>query len=391
MIKSIPYDPTLTLGSVICPLALGYFQELADKKIAIKRAKYKLEAAIESKRNLEKTLVEISSLGLNGSVHSLKSAINLADQKIRAATNQFVSETIDSSTQHDDRELSNIGLNQTSPIDFAKSKIIKLPTAVDSIRVTAQYFPYSEKDSEKVTAQMADFVSKSAHFLGAKRSMDIGAAVQEKIADQQDIFSTQGTLIITATCTHKYESSFSPLIFEPDITLRTWNKLFPDNAISITDKEKLINIATNTNASEESRKLWVCCGASYGSSFVGMVHMLSDKSPMALPAGKQLNGWSDIKKVLASSEKNTLHCSVVTTGALPKLQLHEGGDSMLLNSQSLLATLDDYIDKVEAGDIGVPIKYYLSSLEADQVAQFWCNKHLPNWRSNFTDQFDEQF
>ena len=393
MMQSIPYDPSLALGSVVCPKALENFRDLSEKDRMVKAAKYKLEAVIESKRSLEKTLVEISSLGIRGSEDALKVAIMSADQKIRIATNSLVSAHIDNESDargFDQEQSSHVGLDQVSPIDLGRSKSIKLPTAVDSIRITAQFFPFSEDGSKEVTDRMADYASNSARFLGAKRSMDIGAAVQGQISDQQNIFNTQGTLIITATCMHKCELYFSPLVFDPDATLRSWNKLFPDNAMPIMDKERLVNIAKGATKVDETIKLTVCSGAGYGSSFVGMVHMLSGKDGMASPAGMRMNGLSDVKKMLYSSQKNISHCSVVTTGVLPKLQLSEDEENnVLLDSQSLIAAFDDYINKVEAGNIGIPIWYYLSSLEADQVAEIWCDKYQPDWRDNIAEKINE--
>ena len=52
-------------------------------------------------------------------------------------------------------------------------------------------------------------------------------------------------------------------------------------------------------------------------------------------------------------------------------------DNKILDINSLMTAFEDYVDKAIAGDIGVPITYYLKPITASQLAQMWVAKYFP--------------
>ena len=44
----------------------------------------------------------------------------------------------------------------------------------------------------------------------------------------------------------------------------------------------------------------------------------------------------------------------------------------------MMTALEDYIDKALAGQLGMPINYYLKPSTKSQLAQMWVNKYFPN-------------
>ncbi|KAF5667443.1 hypothetical protein FCIRC_9900 [Fusarium circinatum] len=71
--------------------------------------------------------------------------------------------------------------------------------------------------------------------------------------------SIEGPLVLSVSCPHKNASIVAPFLLHVDKAMKVWNHLFPVN------KEKFSIIS----------------GVTYGSSFVGMVHVLNTKSSSA--------------------------------------------------------------------------------------------------------------
>lgn len=44
----------------------------------------------------------------------------------------------------------------------------------------------------------------------------------------------------------------------------------------------------------------------------------------------------------------------------------------------MMDAMDDYLQKCLAGNIGVPINYYLKPITKSQLAQMWLAKYYPN-------------
>ena len=55
----------------------------------------------------------------------------------------------------------------------------------------------------------------------------------------------------------------------------------------------------------------------------------------------------------------------------------DDGANQMLDINSMMISMEDYIGKAIDGDIGVPLTYYLKPITASQLAQMWVAKYLP--------------
>lgn len=358
-----------------------------------------------------------------------------------------------------------------SPIDYNRTGTKKMPLSSDSIKMNVQYFAVdqNEEGSKTHAATIKSFVSGEVEYFHNSFKSQATAAVQSQVHSQMSKHKLAGTLVISISCTHKDAMLLAPFILDVDKAIRVWNRVFPDDS----DKIKADSIANVSRIAEESdtaeeKSLTLLSGATYGSSFVGMVHVLnttttkSSEAMHSLASSMQgqfsVGGWfthakggfgvdssfsNDIKNLL-STQNISSHCTLVTMGSIPSIASNElqsgvqkfadfdGATSMaalqkiqnatasdhesvnqaasaartggqmialqtakvesalsgladidkhnnqMLDVTSMMKAMEDYINKCIAGNIGVPINYYLKPITKSQLAQMWMAKYYPN-------------
>ena len=279
----------------------------------------------------------------------------------------------------------------------------------------------------------------------------------------------EGTLIITVTCTHKDAVLLAPFVLDVDKAIRVWNSLCDEGDIP---KDKYLNINelqkfAKEEGTKDEEKLSLLSGVTYGSSFIGMVHILKSTSSKSsqnistvaasMQAQMETGNWfssasggfgidasfaNDVKSLL-SSQSLTSTVSIITMGSIPVIKSNEiqmgvqkfadfdpakmmeklavaanatnseqasvaeqaqaartGGQMLairdaeiksvvtglapiderknkVLDTDTLMTAFEDYVDKALAGNLGVPINFYLKSITRVQLAQMWVAKYFP--------------
>lgn len=64
-------------------------------------------------------------------------------------------------------------------------------------------------------------------------------------------------------------------MIDVDKAIHVWNAMYRDDAIMTDDPASIIKIARNAQT-ENEKAMTIVSGATYGSSFVGMVHILNN-------------------------------------------------------------------------------------------------------------------
>jgi hypothetical protein len=242
--------------------------------------------------------------------------------------------------------------------------------------------------------------------------------------------------------------------------------MFPDKMIKTNDVASIQKIAEEQET-KDANYFNLLSGATYGSSFVGMVHVLKESSTQSsqkmysaaasLQAQMEVGNWfssveggfgvsssfSNSAKRLLSNQQISSHISLVTMGLIPTIEAndvqlavkqfsefdpaammgklqdlqnataaehdsvaqraqsartggqmmaieaskiksvmsavseHQDGSNKMLDINSLMTALTDFVNKASAGNVGVPINYYLKPITAAQLAQMWVGKYLP--------------
>ncbi len=346
-----------------------------------------------------------------------------------------------------------------------------MPLSVDSLQMNVQYFSFDEnaQTSNSHAATISSFVSESLSYFGEKQSSQASASAQAQVNSQHSHHSISGTLVICISCTHKTAQVFAPFILDVDKAVRAFNKLFPSNTIKTNDSASIKKIEAKAETKNE-KSFSILSGATYGSSFVGMVHVLntsetsSSQEMESVATSMQetfdLGGWfasgtggfgvndsfSNSAKNLLSTQNITSHCSAVTMGIIPSIKSNQvkigvqqfsdfdpgkemqqlavlqgatadenntvssaadaartgqqmitlknstitstlsslseidDGANNIIDTNSMMTAMDDYIQKCISGNdnIGVPINYFLKPITQGMIARAWLAKYYPN-------------
>lgn len=470
MPTSIPYDPSLVLGNIVHPNALAQLDKLAQAQAPIDAAQEKLDSYIEMKRSLDMTINELMNMNVDPSAVIDKNgevADNIGKSAAEYATARLAGED---EIQKIKAQLKIIHADEESPIDYNRTQLKKMPLSADSLKFDAQYFSFDEnqQSSQSMVAKIRAYVSQSTSFLGNSISKQAAGAAETQLNRQLENHQIAGTLVLTAGCTHKDALLLAPFILDVDKGIRVWNKIFSDNADKIkTDKLETLQQIAQEEGTDKEKSISILSGATYGSSFVGMVHILRTESTQSsqtmasvaasLQTQFKVGGWfakesggfgvdssfaTDIKNLL-SSQNVSSHASLIAMGSIPSIKSNQvqigvktfadfdpakmmnnlatlanatsadkttvdqsasaartgaqmlaiqgstvqnvmlglaqidDGANKVLDVNSMMTAFEDYVNKAIAGNIGVPINYYLKPITRAQLAQMWVAKYYP--------------
>jgi len=473
MASTIPYSPALALGNLIHPDVLIAVSKISVLQAPIDAAKDNLNALIAMRRSLDMTVQELMELNVSDAdMQPLLDQKKSLDQQLPKAAASYGSEQIKgaSGIQQLKATLNTVSSTVESPIDYNRTQIKKMPLSSDSMTMDVQYFSFDEDDqnADNTISSIGAYVSEQTSFLGEEVSANMSGKAKQQASSQYDKHHVSGTLVITASCTHKDAVLLAPFILDVDKAVRVWNTLFTDasDKLDPSDVASLQKISNQADTPNE-KSLSLLSGATYGSSFVGMVHVLrkdetnSSQSMTSLAASMQeqfsVGGWfakesggfgvdasfsNDIKNLL-SSQNVTSHISLITMGSIPSIKSNQvqigvktfadfdpakmmanlavlanattsdqqsvansataaqtgaqmlaiqgstvqnvmlglsnldDGANKILDINSLMTAFEDYVDKAIAGNLGVPLNYYIKSVTKSQLAQMWVAKYYP--------------
>lgn len=467
MPTTIPFDPSLVLGNIVPRDSLEILEAISTMQADIDAAEDNLNAMISAKRSLQMTVQELDELGID--TKPVRDEIKNIDEQVRVAANDYAATTVKNALPIRDQKRKIRSLHQSpeSPIDYNRTEIKKMPLSADSLKMNVQYFSFDQNSQTAANfiAQIGGFVSDSLSVFGNDFSSMASAEAKSQTSSQVENHEVVGTLVMSLACTHKDAAVLAPFVLDVDKAVRVWNAVYPDNKLEM-DAAAMAKLQHEDEA-PDAPSIGIISGATYGSSFVGMVHQLrsestrSTQSMASVAASMQetfdVGGWfasesggfgvdtsfsTDIKNLL-SSQNITSHVSLVTMGAIPSIKSSEvqvavktfsefdpaqmmgklaalanateadhasvtqaanaakaGGKMVALESakiesvmsglgkiddannkildiNSMMTALQDYVDCAKAGQLGVPVNYYVKKITKLQLAQMWVAKYMP--------------
>lgn len=464
----IPYDPSIVLGNIVDVDKLDRIEQIAKLQAPVDSAEENLNSLIALRRSIDMTAQELVNLNIDTSKIKTESAkindeikdaaIKYADIKIRAKK-QIQQLNKSSAVSH----------NWESPLDYNRTQIKKMPLSADSMNMNVQYFSSDESDQNSKTQSqnIQNFISAEFSFLGNGMSEQAGKAVASQINSQYSRHNIAGTLVIAVSCTHKDAVLLAPCVIDVDKAIRVWNSMFKNEMLKPDDPDNMYD-TMKKGSTDKEKSMSIVSGATYGSCFVGMVHILNTSKTVSsekmnsvaekIQAQIKYKNWlsnamggfgasgqfaSDIKDLISTQEITT-HCTITTRGSIPSIKannvkmavkefaefdgkssmeklaalqnattserdsvdssaekarmgeqmiaLHnseikgvltglkeiDDGQNRVLDTNSMMTALEDYINKALAGEIGMPINYYLRPITKSQLARMWVNKYYPD-------------
>lgn len=335
---SIPYNhPSLVLGGIADTKVMEKITQMRRVQSQTDAAQEKLTSLMQMKRSMTMTLNELKGMEIN--VEAMQQKLVAMDAEISASAEEYLSVFL----QNEEKlcklkqELGNTaheGEVPESPVDFASSSLVEKPFYAESMKLDSQYFSMGSNSESEMVAHLEKFVRDSA----GGNSEELAQTASAQMSSQAKNHKLCGTLVIVASCTHRIVGLFDPLVIDPDKAVRAWNKLHEGgNQINLPGQ----GIASEGGGDEEP--LTLITGAAYGSSFVGMVHLLQtedsqikniDGLQKQLAEKLQIGGWlssvsgglgidpelmNEVKSFLSSQSVST-HISVVSMGMIPTLK-----------------------------------------------------------------------
>lgn len=360
MPSTIPYSPALALGNLVSQDVLAAVVGMSQAQTPINEAKDELNALITTRRSLDMTVQELVELNVSDAdlkpLFDQLSDLNKQLPQVAANYGKLQAANLPqlkTSRTALNKALSMVSSQVESPIDYNRTQIKKMPLSADSMTMDVQYFSYDQnaQSAQSTIATIKGYIANQTSFLGEESSTQLATNAATQISQQTENHSVAGTLVITATCTHKDAVLLAPFILDVDKAVRVWNTVFQDKSQKLdpSDVASLQKIAaeSDTTAENNANSLTLLSGATYGSSFVGMVHVLrkdstsSSQNMVSLAASLQeqftVGGWfakesggfgvdasfsNDIKNLL-SSQNVTSHISLVTMGSIPSIKSNQ--------------------------------------------------------------------
>ena len=353
MPTAIPYDPSLVLGGIVPPAKLTLLQTIGTYQSKIDSAQETLNNFIALKYSLDATQNELINMRINPA--ALEAKIESVKESIDKAAEAYATVSISENENIVQKKIEalekegiggKVGASFESPVDYEQSKIESLPLSSDSLNMDSQYFSFG-MNHQNSTAEMAaikNFVSNSTRFLGVDQSEKTGKEAVNQVAKQREAHNVTGTLIVSVNCTHKKAAVFAPLVIDVDKAIQVWNQLFTDNKEQINKSNKaLMSQLAQQHETADEPSLEIISGANYGSSFIGMIHLLDttstvtgenmDKVAASLQERLNIGSWfadesgefgvdkrfADDVENLLSQQNITAHVSIVSVGCIPSI------------------------------------------------------------------------
>ncbi|CCT70785.1 uncharacterized protein FFUJ_06551 [Fusarium fujikuroi IMI 58289] len=338
MPTSIPYDSSLTLMSIVNQDALKSVEAIAALQAPVDAAQDALNSLISSKRSLTMTKTKLKNLGVG--TDALDEELKKLNAAVEASAGAYAATKMAAEPQITAirKDIHSVHKQIESPVDYLRSEIRTIALANDTMNMD---------NSATYCAQIASYVSGAvSSVFGAKQSMRIGNAASRQVSRQVSSHSIEGTLVLSVSCTHKNASIVAPFVLHVDKAIKVWNHLFPGSKLDPTSGSSMMKCAMN-ESQEDKEKFSIIPGVTYGSSFVGMVHVLNTTSSSASESMEaaawqmqstmnvgawfaKVEGKFGIDSNFASNVKNLLsqqniqsHVTVLSMGVIPSMVAHE--------------------------------------------------------------------
>ena len=339
----IPYDPSIALGNIVDPKKLEVLEKISELNAPVDVAENRMNELIAFKRSIDNTIQELGSMHVNTD-ELYEQSTDIGKQIEEAAVSYSKAKLAAKSSILEIKCSPTVSSSWESPLDYNRTQIKKMPLSADSMNMNVQYFSLDQNSQNAKTQSenIQAFISSEFKFLGNDFSEQASKAAASQINSQYSKHDISGTLVIAVSCTHKDAALLAPCVIDVDKAIRVWNSMYTDDMLKTDDPMNIMRTAAGSTPDEKA--MTIVSGATYGSCFVGMVHILNSSISMS---SEQMNSiidkiqsqfkaasWfadvsggfgmnsqfaSDIKNLL-STQNISSHCTLTTKGSIPSIK-----------------------------------------------------------------------
>lgn len=286
---SLPYDhPALVLGHLVPPPLLSMLDKVRAIQGKTDAALDRMHSLMSMRRSLTMTLSEMVSLGID--VAALEDRIQALNQAVAEAGADYITKRLDNDVaiQAERDRILELDFSELSesPLDLSGVTVARKPLASDTLQIDIQYFKHlgSANGVDTVRARVEQMVRENTEGLSLQTAK-LAKQASALVAQQQDSHDLVGTLVITANATHRNVAMLEPVKLDVQKAIDAWNDNFASAAIRLNplDPSAMAKVAMQTRGEAVDKSLTLLTGVTYGSSFVGMIHLVRNKmSPPGL-------------------------------------------------------------------------------------------------------------
>ena len=242
MSTTIPYSPSLVLGSIVEPAAMDNLLAISATQTPIDAAQETLNSFIAMKRSLEMTVQELINMGLDPK--DLLKKIEEVGADVDKAATAYATVRLEQELKLQPlrAKMQIVNANVESPIDYNRTQIKTMALAADSLKMDAQFFTFddnAENDSDTLS-NIKSYVSAATSFLGQGVSFDMAKTAVNQVEKQRQMHKISGTLVLTATCTHKEAQVLAPFCLDVDKAIRVHESMENDGILWGEDHRPVI-------------------------------------------------------------------------------------------------------------------------------------------------------
>lgn len=289
---SLPYDhPALVLGHIVPPTLLSLLDKIRSIQGRTDAALERMHSLMSMRRSLTMTMSEMMSMDID--VTALQERIEELNQAIAQAASDYIGKRLanDAAIQAERDRILDIDLSDLaeSPLDFSRVLVKRLPLGSDNLQIDIQYFKHQGPEAPEgaVRARVEQMVRENTAG-PPQQASELSKKAGTLVAQQQASHDLVGTLVITANAMHRNVAMLEPVKLDVAKSIDAWNASFGGAALRLNaaDPMSMVKLASQTRGDAVDKSLTLLTGVVYGSSFVGMIHLVRSKmSPSGLSNG----------------------------------------------------------------------------------------------------------
>jgi len=337
---SIPADPSLVLGNIIDPEKIDQLMAIAelqqpvdlatDRLNNLTMSSYKMGMIYQQMVNMGVDVVSLTAI--QAEQVALKSemanaAIDLGEHVI--SSEAAIRELKDKFSQ------TKISKQVESPLNYELSEVKQFPLSFDSLKFDVQFFQVQEQEdgSSAHAASISGHIAKTFSSgsvseptsVGAEVALNMSASAHATTMNSHSNNMVEGTIVITASATHKQVDVIAPLVMDAQKSVNAWNYCNPEDKLKCNARDMWKAALVEDDKPKYSMQMLTGCAKQ--SSFVGYVHVLKTE------ATEQSQDTAAVASAVSASINNQLGYAAQTGSFSMSSQASSAVNSLLSTAQ----------------------------------------------------------
>eukprot|EP00547_Thalassionema_nitzschioides_P010259 CAMPEP_0194228322 /NCGR_PEP_ID=MMETSP0156-20130528/43314_1 /TAXON_ID=33649 /ORGANISM="Thalassionema nitzschioides, Strain L26-B" /LENGTH=497 /DNA_ID=CAMNT_0038960833 /DNA_START=182 /DNA_END=1675 /DNA_ORIENTATION=+ len=346
---SIPADPSLVLGNIIDPEKIDQLMAIAELQQPVDLATDRLNNLTMSSYKMGMIYQQMVNMGVDfvslTAIQAEQIALKaeLADAAIDLGHKVIESEKALRELK-DKFAQTKISKQVESPMNYELSEVKPFPLSFDSLKFDVQFFQVMESED----SSQAHASSISAHVAKSFSSADDPSRTRSHAASAHDTAMSssqnntlEGTIVITASATHRQMDVLAPFVMDPQKAVNAWNYCNPKDKLKCNARDMWKAALKEEDGPKYSMQILTGCAKQ--SSFVGYVHILKtegtdqsqETSSVAAAVARTMENEMGVSaqrgqfqasaqssatvNSLLSTAKLTTNCSLQCMGVIPSI------------------------------------------------------------------------